>query len=235
MKVTYIKHSGFEMEWEHCIWIFDYWKGTLSDLDPTKKVIVFGSHSHHDHFNPDIAKLLEQHPKVEYVLSDDIRFRDKHKITRLAPHESYQMQDGMGNAIEIKTLESTDCGVAFVVRYQGKTIYHAGDLNWWIWKGEDEQEQQVMTEAFQKEMKYLKEIAPDIDIAFIPVDPRQEEWYYKGISYLMEQVDVRTVFPMHVWNRYSVIEQLKGSKEATSYTDKIMLIRQAGQSFDVEL
>ncbi len=35
---------------------------------------------------------------------------------------------------EIRTLRSTDEGVAFVVHYAGKTIYHAGDLNWWHWK-----------------------------------------------------------------------------------------------------
>ena len=40
---------------------------------------------------------------------------------------------------EIRTLRSTDEGVAFVVHYAGKTIYHAGDLNWWHWEGEPDE------------------------------------------------------------------------------------------------
>ena len=36
----------------------------------------------------------------------------------------------------IRALPSTDEGVAFDIDYQGRRIYHAGDLNWWAWSGE---------------------------------------------------------------------------------------------------
>lgn len=32
---------------------------------------------------------------------------------------------------------STDEGVAFLVTAEGRTVFHAGDLNWWHWEGED--------------------------------------------------------------------------------------------------
>ena len=35
--------------------------------------------------------------------------------------------EGVHKQLEIQTLPSTDCGVAFLVRYEGKLIYHAGD------------------------------------------------------------------------------------------------------------
>lgn len=53
MKVTYLNHSGFLLEWEDCFWIFDYYRGALPQLSPQKPVFVFCSHSHGDHFNPD--------------------------------------------------------------------------------------------------------------------------------------------------------------------------------------
>ena len=54
MKITYINHSGFLIETRDCYYIFDYYKGELPNLDKEKEVIVFCSHFHKDHFNPQI-------------------------------------------------------------------------------------------------------------------------------------------------------------------------------------
>ena len=37
MKVTYINHSGFLIETRDCYYIFDYYKGELSNLDKEKR------------------------------------------------------------------------------------------------------------------------------------------------------------------------------------------------------
>ena len=58
--------------------------------------------------------------------------------------------------IEIETLRSNDMGVAFLVKVEGKTIYHAGDLNWWHWNGEPEEDNEYYKKTFQDEMKYLE-------------------------------------------------------------------------------
>lgn len=58
MNVTYIFHSGFLIETDECYYIFDYWKGSLPALDTSKPVFVFASHSHADHYNPEIFALL---------------------------------------------------------------------------------------------------------------------------------------------------------------------------------
>ena len=34
IKVTYIGHSGFWVEWPDCIWLFDYYEGKLPDVPP---------------------------------------------------------------------------------------------------------------------------------------------------------------------------------------------------------
>ncbi len=53
MRVTYIGHSGFSVELESHILLFDYYEGTMPEFDPAKKLLVFASHSHPDHFNRD--------------------------------------------------------------------------------------------------------------------------------------------------------------------------------------
>lgn len=39
--------------------------------------------------------------------------------------------------VTVEALPSTDEGVAFLVTAEGRTVFHAGDLNWWHWEGED--------------------------------------------------------------------------------------------------
>ena len=59
---------------------------------------------------------------------------------------------------EIRTLRSTDEGVAFVVHYAGKTIYHAGDLNWWHWEGEPDAYNTKMRRSYQSEFNKLQKV-----------------------------------------------------------------------------
>ncbi len=72
MKITYIKHSGYLLESDQALLLFDFWKGTLPPLAPEKDLFVFVSHRHEDHFNPKIFNLAVSHPKIHFILSDDI-------------------------------------------------------------------------------------------------------------------------------------------------------------------
>ena len=51
MKIQYIKHSGFLVEFEHAVLIFDYYKGTFELPDQSKEIYFFASHKHGDHFS----------------------------------------------------------------------------------------------------------------------------------------------------------------------------------------
>ena len=48
MKVTYIYHSGFAVELDNCILLFDYYKGELPRWEKNKMIYVFASHKHQD-------------------------------------------------------------------------------------------------------------------------------------------------------------------------------------------
>ena len=54
LKITYIEHSGFLLETENAVFLFDYYKGALPQINPQKPLFVFVSHKHGDHYNPDI-------------------------------------------------------------------------------------------------------------------------------------------------------------------------------------
>ena len=57
MKVTYLGHSGFLVEMDDVIFLFDYYKGELPEMDPGKKLLVFVSHAHYDHYRKEIFSL----------------------------------------------------------------------------------------------------------------------------------------------------------------------------------
>ena len=53
-----------------------------------KRIVVFASHVHHDHYVEEIFELREQYPDVHYVLSSDIRRSAKKILGRKANRSS---------------------------------------------------------------------------------------------------------------------------------------------------
>ena len=126
-------------------------------------------------------------------------------------------------------MTSTDEGVAFLLDYEGKSLYHAGDLNWWTWPGETEAEYKDMTRRFKAEMEKLA--GRHLDVAFVPLDPRQEERYYWGLNYFMGITDTDRVFPMHFWGDFSVIDRLLADEVSAPYREKIHKISKRGETW----
>ena len=122
-------------------------------------------------------------------------------------------------------------GVAFLVKVEGKTIYHAGDLNWWHWNGEPEEDNEYYKKTFQDEMKYLE--GKKIDLAFMLLDPRQEKDFYLGMDDFMRMVGADVVFPMHFWGDFEVTDRFKVLECAKDYKDRIVKISTTGESFEI--
>ncbi len=236
MKITYLDHSGFALEYKDYVLIFDYYKGQVPVFDRNKKIIVFASHVHADHFQRSIFDWARQYQDITYILSDDIpyqrmiRKREDLRSSQIISVGADMEMDVSG--IQIRTLRSTDEGVAFLICLGDKVIYHAGDLNWWHWDEEDDKTWNIpMKEAYQAEIAKLRDI--HIDVAFVPLDARQKYAYYWGLDYFMKHTDTKVVFPMHMQD-YDVCRQLREEPEAASYIDRVVFIEQAGQVFIVE-
>ncbi|MEH2932282.1 MBL fold metallo-hydrolase [Candidatus Ventrimonas sp. KK005] len=234
MKITYIHHSCFLIELEQLYLLFDYVKGTLPVLSPDKDLLVLVSHRHGDHFSPDIFDLAEQHPKIRYILSDDIwqnRVPEQHfcRTEYMDSGKVLFLPDGGG--VQITAFKSTDQGIAFLVENDGKVLYHAGDLNDWKWTGESKAWNNDMDASYRRELEKIHNLGLVPDVAMLPLDGRQEEWFYLGIHEFMEIVGAKAVLPMHFWEDYDIIRRLKELDCTTDYRDKITEIRQEGQTF----
>ena len=70
MRITYIKHSGFLAEWEDVACIFDWAEGDLPPVSREKKLYIFVSHAHRDHFVPELYERCAYHPQRTYILSE---------------------------------------------------------------------------------------------------------------------------------------------------------------------
>ena len=244
MEITYIGHSGFLLEWDTSYWLFDYYKGELPKLDQKKNLYVFVSHKHGDHYNPEIFSLKHQVQKVSYILSSDVKVKQSDYETYglssevekdfiiVKPNQELELC-GAGDPLLLKTLKSTDSGVAFLLQYRGKTIYHAGDLNLWVWKEESKQYNNNMTAMFRQQMELLKDMV--IDLAFAPLDPRQEEWYYLGLEELITTAQVKLCFPMHFWDKPEIITQYKQERQGQLKETKVIEVSHSGQKWEIEL
>ena len=229
MKITYINHSGFLLETKDCYYIFDYYKGELPHLDKEKEVIVFCSHFHKDHFNPQIFEILDDMEMTyQAVLANDIRKRNHltdMKITYVYHDQTYNLD----NDTKVDTLLSNDSGVAFIVKTKEGTIYHAGDLNDWEWDGAGDLINGRVRRAFRHEIKKLSE--KPINVAFFPMDPKLMEYQFKGFDYFLQNTSAEFVFPMHMWQDYSGITEYKKRLSNKEMADRVIEIERENQTF----
>ena len=210
MKIDYLGHSGFLVETDSVLLLFDYSRGDLSLLDgkPAEKpLFVFVSHAHGDHFDPKIFSLAGGARRVKYVLSFDLRGNgavQKRADILYADADAAYKIDGLGT---VQTLLSTDEGVAYLIITQDAAIFHAGDLNWWDWPGEDPAWLAEQQRVFRREIGKLA--GQRIDAAFVVLDDRLEENYAKGMSWFLSVCRPSYVLPMHFWKDRSVVDRFK--------------------------
>lgn len=239
MKITYIFHSSFCIELDQSVLIFDYYKGTIPQFPSEKKIYVFASHKHYDHFDLAIFSLASLYPNIQFILSNDLKMNENYLTRMEIPEEVWdkiiyvKKNDNLGLSedFKVETLRSTDAGVAFIVTTEGKSIYHAGDLNWWTWNGETQEEYEAMTKQFQEEIHRIENRY--FDVAFLPLDPRQEDKYYLGFDYFMKHTNAKYAIAMHFWEQPEVIDRIKQEPEARSYQERIIPLKKEGDSYEI--
>lgn len=248
IRIKYLFHSGYVVEFPDKILIFDYYKGALSNfLRKDKKIYFFVSHGHKDHFNNKIFGYKDI-GKTYFILSNDIlgvkkegkilnigqnkeEIENKKRILGknvhlMASNQTFKIDDML-----IKTFGSTDLGVSFLVQTQGVGIFHAGDLNLWIWDEDTKEEREEMYKAFMKEIKKIS--LEKIDIAFFPLDPRLEERAEDGLKIFIDEVPSQLVFPMHQEDDYS--KSISFFNNHSEYRNVFKPIYDRGQTFIISL
>ena len=103
----------------------------------------------------------------------------------------------------IKAFGSTDVGISFLIETEGKTIFHAGDLNNWHWMNESPEDEWKRDEKkFLDEIKVISNDYKNIDLVLFPIDPRLGSEYMRGGKQFIDLIKPTVFIPMHFWNDY---------------------------------
>ena len=221
--IYYIYHSGFVLELEKSILIFDFYRIPTDKKNEEesfiskfikrtdKKVYVFSSHSHSDHFNKEILKWLNLNENIKYILSDDIKIHKHKNFYFTKEGDSFELDN-----LKISTFGSTDLGSSFYVNVKDKNIFHSGDLHLWHWEDDTLEEEKTMYDAYMSELEKIKKL-DRIDIAFVPVDPRLGVNTLEGVELFYKVLKPKLIVPMHFSDDYSqmknFIENFKNIKD----------------------
>lgn len=243
MQLTYIFHSGFAILGDNITVIIDYFfdssvlpfkKGIVRKklLKRPGKVYVLSTHHHKDHFNKKILSWKEIRPDIIYIFSKDIlnhRLADPQDAIYLRKGDTYEDE-----SLRIDTFGSTDAGVSYLIKLQGMTFFHAGDLNNWHWNEEStEKEIERAEKKFAEEVDFIKETIREIDVVMFPVDARLGKDYMKGPKEFIEQIKTVIFVPMHFALR--VRKANKFRKIAHAMGCHFIRIRHWEQTFDITL
>lgn len=247
MKVIFVHHSCFAVEICEKVLIFDWFAGEningytftgqIPEYEPDTPIYVFASHKHKDHFDPNVLHWAEKYNNIQYIFSKDCKmsenFLKKHGFSPSVKEKILYVNtcgNYIADGLEIQTLRSTDAGAAFYVKTNNTAFFHAGDLNNWKWDGAGSLVNGKMEFEFKTQLKKLE--SKQIDIAFIPLDPRLGENQFLGIDYFMQHTNARYVFPMHMWQDYSGIEMYLKRLTNKAAAERIMQIHHENEEFD---
>lgn len=195
----FLHHSGFMLELETMILVFDYYLDPLKRLEDRlektdKPVYFFVSHVHGDHFNRAIRKFEKR--ASGYFLHRDchLALADESLLHEMDVGET--VNEG---PLSVHMYGSTDAGGSYMVEAEGLTIFHAGDLNWWHWAGEGDSENREARDWFFQELSCIKE--KEVDIAMLPVDARQQAAREWGVKAYLSHFSAGLLIPMHAFGQ----------------------------------
>ena len=225
--VYYIYHSAFVIELKKSILIFDFYRFPSNKKKEKeeffnrfikrtdKKVYVFSTHSHSDHFNKEILTWLEMNENIKYILSDDIKIYKHKNFYFTKEDDSFELDN-----LKITTFGSTDLGSSFYVNTEDKNIFHSGDLHFWHWEDDTAEEEKNMYDGYIAQLEKIKKL-DRIDIAFVPVDPRLGVNTLEGVELFYKILKPKIIIPMHFSDDYS---RMKEFTEKFKYNEDVKVI-----------
>lgn len=245
-KLIYVWHDCFVYQGDRCMLIFDYGQNPplscpypymdmdkvineiLSTRGENFSVYFLVSHHHKDHFNREIFSYAQKLKNVRYIISKDTArsvnylikegstYSGRLKVERsqvcvLKPGESVR-----NDHVSVHAFGSTDIGNSYIVEVDEKILFHAGDLNAWVWKDESTVEEvEKALNDYENILKTIKARFPYIDYAMFPVDARIGRDFWEGARRFVWMLDVKYFIPMHFCLYSSDSERILYENEAT--------------------
>lgn len=236
LSVWYLGHSSYAVETKEALLIFDYVEtnlnliglkdsAVLNLLDyEDKKIYVFITHEHEDHFDKTVFKWGNSINNIVFILGWE--GAKSERCINLSENKSMEI-----NGLCINTIKSTDEGVGFLVKIDGKTILHLGDhANW----------HEELTRSYQEQINEIAKVSTSIDIVFTPIakgSGSRPKCIMDGVIYMIERLDPSVVFPMHANSREYLYKEFFNeiALERNSFASRIKYAENIGQKWTLHL
>ncbi len=240
MTVTYIYHSCYLIEFDEFSVLFDFYEDSLREdgtywiadylLNKEEDLYVFCSHSHSDHFNPDILSWRNNKSNIRYIFSDELlqsRNTDSNAAVYLKKEDLFK-----DHRIKVKAFGSTDIGNSFLMGYKDQLFFHSGDLNNWHWRDEVSADEALTYENnFLCEVELISEKSDNLYLVMFPIDPRLGKDFMRGAEQFISRIKTKYLVPMHYGENYDKVNQFEAIAAESGCT--YLPITKRGQSFSL--
>jgi ankyrin repeat protein/L-ascorbate metabolism protein UlaG (beta-lactamase superfamily) len=242
LKVWYTGHSGWALQFNDKVIIIDYWQAGAQNHEASlvngkinpgelagKKVYVFATHNHRDHYDTTIFGWQKSIKDIKYVYGfhPEKTWDDKDQPYH-GPSYTYihDNQTGMVDDIKVTTIKSNDTGQGFLLEVNGLKIFHPGDHA--LFNGDLEAD-------FKKEIDFIAAQTSNIDIAFLPVTGCPSSWkkenIVQGFFYIIDKMNPAEVFPMHAFQREYALKEFAEIAKQRSCASKLICVENRGDHF----
>lgn len=212
--VSYFHYAAFTVSLRKTLLIFSYRQTGIAELADEElrlserdfsgfnNILVFVPTASATHFDKAIFDWKQSFP-LTYILPPEAAKQAPRAANVRVCREGDHFTVGHS---EVEVYSSTDAGVSFLVRAEGLTTYHAGDLNLWHWR-----EENTLREIARAEETFYQKVAAlpknQIDLAFFPLAPNQGGFYDAGANHFIMATRPRVFFPTHYGNRVEIANE----------------------------
>lgn len=182
MKIKWLGHASWQIKTGDKTIYIDPYEGEYDE----KADLILSTHHHDDHCKPDKIALIKK-AGTEIIATEECGEKLGTKVLTLKPGDATKIEDVLIEAVEaynFKRFRSPGnpfhpkgVGVGYLVKAEGKTIYHMGDTD------------------FIEEMKELK----DIDLMFVPSGGTYTMDNPEAAEATIT-INPKTAVPMHIWD-----------------------------------
>lgn len=183
-----------------------------------KPLYIVISHHHKDHYNPCVFGWGELHPDIHYIISKEVARFARHYLRPDSLYKGVKAAPGSVNVLRpgdryedeylrVDAFGSTDCGCSWLITPIGtdgtpypaaRSIFHAGDLNAWIWIEEStEAEVKGAVRDYERILDDIGSATERIGYCMFPVDSRIGTHWYMGAEIMVRRFSIDHFFPMH--------------------------------------